>query len=336
MSDPDAVWKALADPTRRALLDLLAAGAQTTGDLCQHFADHRRGGLGRTGVMKHLDVLQSTELVVARRQGRVRWNFLNPVPIQRVCERWVSDHVRGLSTSLNRLKALAEDPADAAELPVGPVVDTQPAAMLQADSLDGDTIELRAVAPQRDGAELYAGSHGSKRREAIWTYMGYGPFSDELAMTRWLNQCAASTDPRFFTVRDRHRGHAVGMAAYLAIEPRQRRVEIGHIWYTPDAHRTATNTEAAYLLLREAFARGYRRVEWKCDALNRRSRVAALRLGFAFEGVFRHHLIVKGRSRDTAWFSMLEADWRQAQPAFETWLQWSGDDRPSLASLRAG
>jgi DNA-binding transcriptional ArsR family regulator len=105
----DPVWRALADPTRRAILDLLAERARTTGEVCAHFAQRRRGGLSRTGVMKHLGLLEGAGLVVVRREGRQRWNHLNPVPIQRVCDRWVSRHVRGLARSADRLKALLED-----------------------------------------------------------------------------------------------------------------------------------------------------------------------------------------------------------------------------------
>ena len=107
-SATDLVWKALADPTRRALLDLLAEEPHTTGQVCAHFALKKHGGLGRTGVMKHLDVLEAANLVLVRREGRRRWNHLNPVPIQRVCDRWVSRHVRDLARSANRLKDLVE------------------------------------------------------------------------------------------------------------------------------------------------------------------------------------------------------------------------------------
>lgn len=106
--DPDQVWKALADPKRRAMLDLLAERPRTTGDICAHFARRSAGGIGRTGTMKHLDVLQAAGLVIVRREGRTRWNHLNPVPIQRVCDRWVSKHVRDLARSGNRLKDLVE------------------------------------------------------------------------------------------------------------------------------------------------------------------------------------------------------------------------------------
>jgi RimJ/RimL family protein N-acetyltransferase len=114
-----------------------------------------------------------------------------------------------------------------------------------------------------------------------------------------------------------------------------RRIELGNIWYAPRAQRTGANTETIYLLLREAFDElGYRRVEWKCNALNARSRGAAERLGFTFEGVFRQHMVVKGRNRDTAWYSMLDTEWPSARDAFERWLATPVDARPSLASLR--
>ncbi len=333
MAAENAVWKALADPTRRAILDLLADGPKTTGDLCSRFDAEAGPGIGRTGVLKHIEVLHAAGLVVARREGRVRWNFLNPVPIQQVADRWVGRHVRSLATSLQRLKALSEDRPVAAR-PTGPIVDDRPAAPLDDVAPAGESFLLEPVDAERDAADLFACSHGSPADEAVWTYMGYGPFADEASMATWLRGCADSSDPRFLTVRDRSDGRPVGMVAYLAIAEAHRRVEIGHIWYGRRAHRTAANTETAYLLLREAFARGYRRVEWKCDALNQRSCEAALRLGFTFEGIFRRHLIVKRRSRDTAWFSMLEEEWEAARPAFETWLAWRGADRPSLTSLR--
>lgn len=334
-SGEDPVWKALADPRRREILDVLASRPRTTGQLVEHFARPGRRELSRTGVMKHLDVLRAAGLLVARHEGRRRWNFLNPIPIQRFCDRWVSKHVRGLATSLNRLKALAEGQAVPARR-VGPIVDDAPAGDLAAGELLGDGLRLRAVDPARDASELYACSHGSAAKEAIWTYMAYGPFRDEAALRAWLEGCARSRDPRFLVVEARATGRPVGMAAYLGIAREQRRVEIGHIWYGPETHGTTTNTEATYLLLKAAFERGYRRVEWKCDALNQRSCEAATRLGFEFEGIFRQHLIVKGRNRDTAWFAMLDDEWSRARPAFEAWLRWQGDDRPSLASLRAG
>ncbi len=335
MPSRDSVWKALADPTRRAILDVLAAGPRTTGELCEHFAmasqqgSGTAGGIGRTGVMKHLDVLQDANLILVRRQGRTRHNHLNPTPIQQVADRWIRQHVRGVTASLTRLQQLAEHTA-AEPAPTGR------ARPLDRQRIVGRGVRLDRVDPARDAERLFAIAHGSKEREAIWEFMGYGPFVDEAAMTTWLAECAAADDPLFFTVRRRPGGDPVGMASFLAIAPAHRRVEIGHIWYGLEAHRTTINTEVAYLLLEAAFDRGYRRVEWKCDARNQASRRAAERLGFAFEGLFRAHLIVKQKNRDTAWFAMLDSQWPTARAALEEWLAWDGPARPPLASLRHG
>jgi RimJ/RimL family protein N-acetyltransferase len=176
--------------------------------------------------------------------------------------------------------------------------------------LEGPRVLLRAVDPAADAPELYAGSHGSPEREAIWSYLGYGPFPEVAAMRRHLEACAVSTDPSYYCVVDRGSGRRLGITSYLRIAPEHRCVEIGHIWYIPEAQRTHVNTEACLLLLSHAFdTLGYRRVEWKCDAANQRSHQAALRLGFRYEGTFRQHRIVKGRNRDTAWFAILDGDW---------------------------
>ena len=168
----------------------------------------------------------------------------------------------------------------------------------------------------------------------VWTYLSYGPFGAVDQMAEWLRECEPSEDPLFLTVVSREDG-PVGMTAFLNVDVVHRRLELGHIWYAPSAQRTEANTEAVFLMLRESFERlGHRRVEWKCDALNERSRAAALRLGFTFEGVFRQHMVVKGRNRDSAWFSMTDGEWPAARGAFETWLSADRADRPPLASLR--
>jgi RimJ/RimL family protein N-acetyltransferase len=147
--------------------------------------------------------------------------------------------------------------------------------------------------------------------------MAYGPFADRAAMTAWLQGCARTSDPLFLVVHDKRSQKAVGMAAFMAMRPEMRCLELGHIWYVPAAQGVGINTEATYLMLREAFELGYRRVEWKCDSLNERSRRAALKLGFTFEGVFRQHMISKGRNRDTAWFAMLDGEWPAARRRLE-------------------
>jgi RimJ/RimL family protein N-acetyltransferase len=222
------------------------------------------------------------------------------------------------------------------ELPVGERVGGGPAREPRRRPLDGRYVSLRPLDPAKDAEPLWSASHDeSAEASRLWTYM-YEPFADAAEMLAWLEECGRSDDPLFLTV-DAHRAGPVGMAAFMNIETVQRRLEIGHIWYAPSAQRTEANTEAAYLMMREAFDElGYRRVEWKCDALNERSRAAALRLGFTFEGVFRKHMIVRGRSRDSAWFSLLDDEWPAAKEALERWLGSDPVGRPSLVSLREG
>ncbi len=221
-------------------------------------------------------------------------------------------------------------------LPVGEPVDATPARPPARRPLEGRYVTVRPLDPTADVGPLWDASHdGTAEASRLWTYM-YEPFVDRAAMGGWLDGCARSDDPLFLTVVS-HRAGPVGMAAFLNIETGHRRIEIGHIWYAPSAQRTEANTETAHLMMREAFDQlGYRRVEWKCDALNQRSRAAALRLGFTFEGVFRKHMIVRGRSRDSAWFSLLDDEWPVARQALERWLASDPAGRPSLATLRVG
>jgi RimJ/RimL family protein N-acetyltransferase len=219
--------------------------------------------------------------------------------------------------------------------PVGDPVSAEPVRTPDRTPMDGRSVSLVRVDPGTHAGPLFRATDGPDGA-AVWTYMPYGPFADEGAMRTWLASIAASDDPIFFTVVDRETGRPVGVVSYLNIVPADRRIELGHIWYVPAAQRGRANTEVAYLLLHRAFDElGYRRAEWKCDALNARSRAAAERLGFTFEGVFRHHLVVKGRNRDTAWYSMLEEEWPSRRAAMERWL-----DAPagsvSLRSLTAG
>lgn len=219
---------------------------------------------------------------------------------------------------------------------VGEPVDATPARRPERRPLEGRYVTVRPLDPAADVGPLWDASHdGSAQASRLWTYM-YEPFADRAAMRTWLEACSASDDPLFTTVESVTDG-PVGMAAFMNVETSHRRLEIGHIWYAPAAQRTEANTETAYLMLREAFDElGYRRVEWKCDALNARSRAAAVRLGFTFEGVFRAHMIVRGRNRDSAWFSLLETEWPAARDALERWLAADPRGRPSLASLRGG
>lgn len=203
------------------------------------------------------------------------------------------------------------------EQPVGAPVDTSPAQRPGPVSLTGRFGRVERLDAARHGGALWEAIRGHDR---LWTYMFHGPFSDEAGFARWLAERAALEDPYYFAIVDGSR-RALGLAALMAIRPDMRVVEIGHIVLAPALQRSALATEAQYLVARYVFETlRYRRYEWKCDALNAASRRAALRLGFAFEGIFRSHMIVKGRNRDTAWFAMLESDWPARRRAFERWL----------------
>jgi RimJ/RimL family protein N-acetyltransferase len=219
-------------------------------------------------------------------------------------------------------------------LPVGPLVkDPSAAPWPPRREINGKFVVLRPLDAGRDGDQLFAVSHPPGDDGALWTYMSYGPFPDAVAMTAWLEVQQAQQDPLFFTVADQPSRQPMGLVSYLNIAPEMQRLEIGHIWYGYAYQRTAANTEAAYLLLRTAFNElGYRRVEWKCDVLNARSRDAALRLGFRPEGIFRKHYIVKQRSRDTIWFSIVDDEWPDVRANLEGWLA-APEPRPSLHQM---
>jgi RimJ/RimL family protein N-acetyltransferase len=224
----------------------------------------------------------------------------------------------------------------APELPVGEPVDGIDAQPPSRGPLEGRFVALEPLEPPRHAEPLWRAAHdGTPEAKRLWTYMPYGPFASVPEIRSWLEGVAGSTDPMFFTVLAGEERVPIGMASYLNVDTSMRHIELGHIWFAPRAQRSEANTETAYLMMREAFERlGYRRVEWKCDALNARSRAAAVRLGFTFEGVFRRHMIVKSRNRDTAWFSVIEAEWPGVRSALERWLASEPGARPSLASLR--
>jgi RimJ/RimL family protein N-acetyltransferase len=188
-------------------------------------------------------------------------------------------------------------------------------------------------------AVLYDASHGDEQKSRIWAYLPYGPFGSEAEFAEHIARQVASEDPLFFAIRPTASGRVEGVASLMAIEPEHRSIEIGHIWLGPDLQRTPAATEALYLLMAHALDdHGYRRMEWKCDAANAGSRGAACRLGFTHEGVFYQHRIVKGRNRDTAWFSILDHEWPEIRANFVTWLDpanFDGDgrQRQSLGEL---
>jgi RimJ/RimL family protein N-acetyltransferase len=172
-----------------------------------------------------------------------------------------------------------------------------------------------------DAAAHAATLFGRSRDAELWRYLFNGPYSTEAEFGEWLKGREKSEDPLFFTILDGASGAASGYCSLMRIEPAHRVIEVGNILYLPSLQRTVGATEAMYLLARYVFEElEYRRYEWKCDALNAPSRRAALRLGFTFEGIFRQHMIVKSKNRDTAWYSMLDTEWAGKKRAFERWL----------------
>ncbi len=195
--------------------------------------------------------------------------------------------------------------------------------------LTGVVVQLVPLDLARDAAALHAISNGEpidlggRTIEAydpeplIWRFMGAGPFADVAALTAYLRGLIETANLLPFCVRDRALDHPIGVVTYMSNVPEHLKIEVGHIWYSPLAQRTNANLESTYLLLGHAFDLGYRRVEWKCDALNARSRRAATRMGFTFEGIQEAHVIVKGRNRDTAWFRILDHEWPTVRARLE-------------------
>jgi RimJ/RimL family protein N-acetyltransferase len=186
--------------------------------------------------------------------------------------------------------------------------------------LEGRFCRVEPLDADRHAAALFDAC-AADREGRMWTYMAYGPFAGAEDYRTWAERAAGSDDPLFHAILDRRTGRAAGVAAYLRIEPAVGVIEVGHIALSPALQRTAAATEAMYLLMRRVFDElGYRRYEWKCDALNAPSRAAAERLGFRFEGVFRQATLYKGRNRDTAWYAVVDRDWPERRAAFEAWL----------------
>jgi RimJ/RimL family protein N-acetyltransferase len=220
------------------------------------------------------------------------------------------------------------------ERPLGEIVEWERARAPTPSVLAGRYVELRPLDAERDAASMFEVSHEPAGDPAIWTYLFEGPFDSLDEYRALLTEFAMSADPLFYAIVPAASGRAEGQATYMRIAPEHGTIEIGNIWFGPRLQRTAAATEAIYLLAREAFETlGFRRLEWKCNALNAPSRRAAERFGFTFEGVFRRHLIVKGRNRDTAWYSILDTEWPALEARFEAWLDPSNFD-PDGRQLR--
>jgi len=222
---------------------------------------------------------------------------------------------------------------DGGDAPIGPHVDATPARRPQPTMLNGRFGSVERLVAARHGDALWDEIKGD---DGLWTYMFSGPFADRAAFSAWLAAQGPLADPFYFTILD-PTGRALGLASLMSIRPEMRVIEVGNILLARALQRTPLATEAQYLLARHVFETlAYRRYEWKCNALNAPSRRAALRFGFTFEGIFRSHMIVKGRNRDTAWFAMLDTEWPARKAAFERWLDPANFDREGrqIRSLR--
>ena len=186
-------------------------------------------------------------------------------------------------------------------------------------TMEGRYCRIEPLAPDAHAASLFA-ANALDADGRMWTYLPYGPFDTLESYRRWMDDACRGDDPLFFAIVDRATGRALGAASYLRIDPRNGSIEVGHVAYSPPLQRTPAATEAMYLMMERAFRLGYRRYEWKCNALNARSRAAAQRLGLSFEGVFRQATVVKGRNRDTAWYAAIDTEWTALKDAFVKWL----------------
>jgi RimJ/RimL family protein N-acetyltransferase len=233
-----------------------------------------------------------------------------------------------------------ESISDAAGHPVGlPVSSLEPAERPSGATLAGSRVRLERLSAEQHGADLHDALQADPAG-TLWTYMPHGPFDTERDFIKWLSSIENSTDPLFYAIIDLSTNRSVGIAAYLRIDTHNRTVEVGWLTFSEQLRRSTAATEAMYLMATHAFELGFRRYEWKCNALNAPSIAAAERLGFSFEGIFRNAVIVKGHNRDTAWFGFTDGDWPAIKLAHEAWLDpsnfdESGNQKSSLRDLTA-
>ncbi|APE45540.1 GNAT family N-acetyltransferase [Sulfitobacter alexandrii] len=220
--------------------------------------------------------------------------------------------------------------------PVGaPLANWTPPPRPSGEVLTGAYARLAPLSAEGHAALLHRAFVES---DAVWDYLPYGPFSSAAQYYRWAREHEGRSDPFFYAIKNLETGAWEGVASFLNVVPGGGSIEVGHINFSPALQRTRAATDAMYLMMKWAFEAGYRRYEWKCDALNRPSRRAAQRLGLSYEGVFRQATVVKGRNRDTAWFAAIDSEWPALKEAFEAWLapanfDADGSQRERLADL---
>jgi RimJ/RimL family protein N-acetyltransferase len=235
-----------------------------------------------------------------------------------------------------RIESISDSNGHAVGLPVSSL---EPAERPSGATLTGSRVRLERLSAEQHASDLF---HALQSNPAgtMWTYMPHGPFDAESDFIKWVSSIDNATDPLFYSIIDLATNKSVGIASYLRIDTHNRTVEVGWLTFSELLRRSAAATEAMYLMATHAFELGYRRYEWKCNALNAPSIAAAERLGFSFEGVFRNAVIVKGHNRDTAWFGFTDGDWPAIKQAHETWLDASnfdeaGNQKSSLRDLTA-
>ena len=211
--------------------------------------------------------------------------------------------------------------------PIGePVANWTPRPRPPRTPMQGRLCRLEPLDAATHAAALHA-AYAADREGRNWTYLPYGPFASAAEYAAWVESVQSRDDPVFFAIVDPATQQPIGVASYLRIDPAMGTIEVGHLSYAPALQRTPASTEAMYLMMRRVFDElGYRRYEWKCDSLNAPSVAAAKRLGFRFEGIFRQAVVMKGRNRDTAWFSIVDGEWPALRSAFEQWLDPSNFD----------
>ena len=198
--------------------------------------------------------------------------------------------------------------------------------------LIGHSVQLEPLRADEHGDELFRASHGNDEAWRVWDYLPDGPWATQADFDGWLRDSAARLDRVTYAIRPKTSGRAAGMASFLDIQPQAGVIEIGYIWFSPELQRTRAATEALYLLIAHALDDlGYRRMQWRCNSLNAKSRAAARRLGYRFEGIFYHHMVVMGRNRDTAWYSILDHEWPQIREIIKTWLADDNFDAQGVA-----
>lgn len=229
---------------------------------------------------------------------------------------------------------MVKDAEDIYRRPIlGHRLDRLPSGRLPARTpIEGTQVRIEPLDPEVHTSELYQASHDTAEARHIWDYLPWGPWKEPDAFGSWLRALAGRPDRIWSAFRTRHDGRAKGMACYFDIAPDQGVIEIGGIWFSPEMQRTRAATETLFMMMSYTMDDlRYRRLQWRCNALNERSRRAARRLGFRFEGIFYSHMIVKGHNRDTAWYAITDQDWPVLRDIFQQWLNDDNFDQDGVA-----